>query len=174
MSAAAASKIFSLQALGLPIPAFWLADENGLPTQDASDWPAKGSMMPMAGHKGYGIALLIEVMAGVLSGAAVLDEATSWMLKPTQKAGLGHSFLVINIGNIVPIEEFKRRVDIMVRKLRESPKAKDAERVYVPGEMEWERRRDSLERGIPLPDLIVASLLETGQDLGLDIAIFVE
>lgn len=172
MSAVAASKIFSIQALGLPIPPVWITDEEGMPTQDASHWPAKGSMLPMAGHKGYGIALLIEIMAGLLPGAAALDEAKSWIFDATKKAGLGQSFLVIHINSIVPIEEFKARVDLIIRKIRGSPRAKDAERIYLPGEMEWERRRDALKNGIPLPDLTVASLRGAGEDLGLDTGMF--
>lgn len=168
LSAVAASKILAKKALGLQIPSTWLADEEGVATETIGDWPLKGSMLPMAEYKGYGIALLVEVFAGLLTGAGALDEAKSWLWEPAQKASLGQSFVVVNIDEIIPIQAFKARVDAVIRKLRNSPKAKGSERVYVPGEMEWERRRDALEHGIPLPALTVASLRTAGQEAGVD------
>src|SRR4029079_1428708 len=67
LSAVAAGKILGMKALGQAIPDSWLTDADGLPTSEVGDWPKSGSMLPMAGHKGYGIALLIEVMAGAVS-----------------------------------------------------------------------------------------------------------
>ena len=79
----------------------------GCLSTEVGDWPATGSMVPMAGHKGYGIALLIETMAGLLPGAGVLDEAKSWILNPTAEGSLGQAFIVINPGIILRIEEFQ-------------------------------------------------------------------
>ena len=168
LSAVAAGKIIAMKELGQPIPSTWLTDADGMPTAEVGDWPATGSMLPMAGHKGYGIALLIETMAGLLPGAGVLDEVKSWILNPTAEGSLGQAFIVINPGIMLPIEDFKHRVDTMIRTLRGAPKAKDSARVYLPGEIEWERREDALKNGIPLPELVLASLHAAARDLGLD------
>jgi ureidoglycolate dehydrogenase (NAD+) len=168
LSAVAAGKILAMKELGQSIPSTWLTDADGMPTAEVGDWPATGSMLPMAGHKGYGIALLIETMAGLLPGAGVLDEVKSWILNPTAEGSLGQAFIVINPGIMLPIEDFKHRVDSMIRKLRGSPKAKDSTRVYLPGEIEWERREDALKNGIPLPEPVLASLHTAARDLGLD------
>jgi LDH2 family malate/lactate/ureidoglycolate dehydrogenase len=168
LSTVAASKILSMKALGQPIPPNWITDADGMPTAEVGDWPATGSMVPMAGHKGYGIALLIEAMAGLLPGAGVLDEVKSWILNPTAEGCLGQAFIVINPGIILDMADFKRRVDTMIRKIRSSPKSKDSSRVYLPGEIEWERREDALKNGIPLPEFVLASLHGAAQDLGLD------
>ena len=101
LSTVAASKILSMKALGQPIPPNWITDADGMPTAEVGDWPATGSMLPMAGHKGYGIALLIEAMAGLLPGAGVLDEVKSWILNPTAEGCLGQAFIVINPGIIL-------------------------------------------------------------------------
>jgi ureidoglycolate dehydrogenase (NAD+) len=72
---------------------------------------------------------------------------------------------------MLPIENFKYRVDTMIRNLRGSPKAKNSERIYLPGEIEWERREDALKNGIPLPARVLASLQGAASDFGLDIAL---
>jgi ureidoglycolate dehydrogenase (NAD+) len=171
LSAVAAAKIFAMKELGQPIPSTWLTDAEGMPVDEVGDWPATGSMVPMAGHKGYGIALLIETMAGLLPGAGVLDEVKSWILSPTEEGSLGQAFIVINPGIILPIRNFKDRVDTMIRMVRGSPKAKNSQRIYLPGEIEWEHREDALKNGIPLPARVLASLYGAAGDLGLDTAL---
>jgi ureidoglycolate dehydrogenase (NAD+) len=168
LSAVAAGKIITMKELGQPIPSTWLTDADGMPVDEVGDWPASGSMVPMAGHKGYGIALLIETMAGLLPSAGVLDEVKSWIFNPTAEGCLGQAFIVINPGVVLPIEDFKHRVDGMIRKLRGAPKAKNSERIYLPGEIEWERREDALRNGIALPAHVLASLHGAAEDLGLD------
>jgi ureidoglycolate dehydrogenase (NAD+) len=168
LSAVAAGKIIAMKELGQPIPSTWLVDDEGMPVAEVGDWPASGSLMPMAGHKGYGIALLIEIMVSLLPGAGALDEVKSWILNPSAEGSLGQAFIVINPGVVLPIADFKRRVDVMIRKLRGSPKAKNSERIYVPGEIEWERREDALRNGIALPAHVLASLHRAAKDFGLD------
>lgn len=168
LSAVAAGKILGMKALGQAIPPSWLTDAEGLPTSEIGDWPNSGSMTPMAGHKGYGIALLIEVLAGALTGSGMLSEVKSWILQPKEVSHLGQAFIVINVGAIIAIEQFKQRIDQVIREIRQSPKAKGSERVYVPGEIEWGKREDALKNGIPLPDQIVTNLTHLGQRLGLD------
>ncbi len=168
LSAVAAGKIFAMKAAGKPIPDTWLTDKDGLPVVEVGDWPNSGSMVPMAGHKGYGIALLIEVLAGALTGAGRLSEVKSWIHHPTAVSRLGQSFIAMNIGNIVAIDIFKQRIDGVIAELHASPKAKGSERVYVPGEIEWEKRADALANGIPLPEAVFASLYQAGQKLGIE------
>jgi ureidoglycolate dehydrogenase (NAD+) len=168
LSAVAAGKILAMKALGQAIHPGWLTDAEGLPTSELGDWPSSGSMQPMAGHKGYGIALLIEVLAGALTGAGMLSEVKSWILQSKEASHLGQAFIVINVGAITPIEHFKQRVDQIIREVRQSPKAKGSEHIYVPGEIEWKKREDALQHGISLPEPILASLHGLGKQLGLD------
>jgi len=69
---------------------------------------------------------------------------------------------------IIPIEHFKQRVDQIIREIRQSPKAKGSERIYVPGEIEWGKRENALKNGIPLPEQILVSLNRLGAQLGMD------
>lgn len=168
LSAVAAGRILGMKALGQTIPPSWLTDAEGLPTSEVGDWPNSGSMVPMAGHKGYGIALLVEVLAGALTGAGMLRQVKSWILQSKEVSRLGHAFIAVNVAKIIPIEQFKLRVDQIIREIRLSPKARGSERIYVPGEIEWAKRDDALKNGIPLPEQILASLHRLGTQLDLD------
>jgi ureidoglycolate dehydrogenase (NAD+) len=168
LSAAAHGKILTMKMQGRPIPSGWITDADGLPTNDLTHWPATGSLMPMAGHKGYGIAILVEVLAGLLTGAGMLGEIKSWVFDPEEKASLGQAFIAINIGALLPIESFQQRADKMIQQLRDMPKAKGSDRIYVPGEIEWEKREDSLRNGIPLPETTLSNLHRVGEECGID------
>ena len=172
LSAVAAGKIIAMKTLGEAIPLGWLSDADGLPATEIGDWPASGSMAPMAGHKGYGIALLIEILAAVLTGAGMLDEAKSWIMSPSIHGALGHAFVVINPAAITSISDFRARVDEMIRRIRSAPKAKGSDRIYLPGEIEWERRHEALINGIALPENVIDALHGVAHDLGLDLRMF--
>jgi LDH2 family malate/lactate/ureidoglycolate dehydrogenase len=171
LSATAFGKIMGMKTLRQPIPPNWITDEDGLTTTSLENWPATGSLMPMAGHKGYGLAILVEVLAGLLAGGAILSEMKSWVNNPAEKAHLGQAFIAINAGAILPFQNFELRVEEMIHQLRSAPKAKGSDRTFVPGEIEWEKRENSLKLGVPLPESIVASLHSAGRECGIDPAI---
>jgi ureidoglycolate dehydrogenase (NAD+) len=171
-SAVAATKIFSAKALGKPIPDNWLVDEDGMPTTDPSQYPLKGAQLPMAGHKGYGLAVMVEILTAVLTGAAVLSGVSSWVLDSPDPTNEGHAFIAIDIGQMMPLAEFKGRMDGMIREIKAAPLAKGAEHIYLPGEIELAKRDVAVVEGIVLPPDIVASLRGLGEDVGLDPAQF--
>ena len=109
-----------------------------MPTTDPSDYPEKGAQLPMAGHKGYGLAVMVEILTAVLTGAAVLSGVKSWVLPMNEPTDEGHAFIVIDIRQMMPLPEFKARMDGMIREIKAAPLAKGAERIYMPGEIELE------------------------------------
>ncbi|MGO9310739.1 MAG: Ldh family oxidoreductase [Spirochaetia bacterium] len=167
-SVAAASKIFAAKALGKTIPEGWLLDAEGVPTTDPRGYPQAGALLPMAGHKGYGIAMMIEILTGVLAGGAFGGDVTSWVNGP-QPVNQSFSFIAIDIGAFMPIEAFGRRMDKLIREIRGAPKARGTERIYLPGEKEWENRERALQSGLALPADVVANLKGAAEDYGLDI-----
>ncbi len=169
-SAVAATKIYAAKALGQPIPGNWLVDEDGLPTSDYSNFPEKAVQVPMAGHKGYGLAVMVEILTAVLTGAAVMSGVSSWVLDSPNPTDEGHAFIAIDIGQIMPLGEFKSRMDGMIREIKSAPLAKGADRIYLPGEIELERQETALAQGIVLPPDVVASLRGLAEDVGLDAA----
>ncbi|MHB0856294.1 MAG: Ldh family oxidoreductase [Anaerolineae bacterium] len=168
-SAVAASKVFAARALGKSIPDTWLVDDDGNPTTDPTIFPESGALLPMSGHKGYGLAILIEVLSAVLTGSAITGEVKSWIKDIPDPADQGHAFIALNVGAMMPIDAFKARMDWLIGYLHDTPKAEGNDRIYLPGEMEWERRQRALQQGIALPDDVVANLRVVAQDVGLDI-----
>lgn len=171
-SAVAATKIFSAKALGKQVPAGWIVDEDGMPTTDPAVYPERGAQLPMAGHKGYGLAVWVEILTAVLTGAAMLGQVKSWVADTPEPTNEGHAFIAIDVGQMMPIHEFGARMDWMIREIKAAPLAKGAERIYLPGEIELERRDGALAEGIQLPPDIVASLRGLAADVALDPAEF--
>jgi ureidoglycolate dehydrogenase (NAD+) len=170
-STVAGGKVFAAAARGQTMPNHWLVDSMGLPTTDPTLFPSSATLTPMAGHKGYGLALLIETLSGILSGAAIAQHVLSWSFADTTlPTGHGAAFVAINIDAIMQSNEFKQRVDQTIREIRSAPRAKGVDRIYLPGEMEWEHRAGALAHGIDLPDDVVKNLRGVAQQLGLDFA----
>ncbi|MCO6452768.1 MAG: Ldh family oxidoreductase [Caldilineales bacterium] len=167
-SAVAATKLYAAVAEGRPIPDTWLVDEDGLPTTNGSIYPELGALMPMAGHKGYGLALFVEVLSAVLSGAAITKDVHSWVMHPDKPGNQGYGFLVIAVEQIMPLAIFKERMDGLIREIRSAPKAKGVDRIYLPGEIEQEKRDIAMIEGIVLPPDVVVSLRGLAEDVGLD------
>ena len=167
-SAVAATKIYAAKSLGQPIPDNWLVDEDGLPTSDYSQFPAKAVQVPMAGHKGYGLAVMVEILTAVLTGAAVMSEVSSWVQDVPDPTNEGHAFIAIDVGQMMPLDLFKGRMDGMIREIKAAPLARGSDRIYLPGEIELEKRDAALVEGIALPADVVASLRGLAADIGLD------
>ena len=169
-SAVAGGKIYIAQALGQKVPDNWLVDAEGVPTTDPFQYPHASALLPFAGHKGYGIAMMIETLAGVLSGAGMTWGIGNWMTSdPSQPTHHGAAFLAINVGAMMPIDVFKRRVDQLIAEVHEAPTAKGASRIYVPGEIEWQKRRKALAEGIALPEDVLASHESLVKQLGMSV-----
>jgi LDH2 family malate/lactate/ureidoglycolate dehydrogenase len=169
IAAVAGGKIYTAQRLGKSIPDNWIVGPDGLPTTDLSLFPEQAALQPMAGHKGYGLALLIESLAALLTGAAVTWNVGFWIKgDPSLPTHHGAAFLALDVSAMTPDQEFGARVDALIREIHEAPKAEGSDRIYLPGEMEWEKRRNALEEGVPLPEDVVLALKEMVEDLRLD------
>lgn len=166
----AGGKVYAACARGESIPDNWLLGADGKPTTDPSGYPQIGALQPAAGHKGYGIALLIETLAGVLTGAAITRKVRSWIYDDgTQPTGHGAAFIAIDFAAMMPMEHFSQRMEGLVDEIHNAPRAEGVDRIYVPGEMEWERYDRVTREGITLPSDVYASLEGAAKMSGLDL-----
>jgi ureidoglycolate dehydrogenase (NAD+) len=166
----AGGKVYAARQRGEAIPGNWLVGADGKPTTDPSGYPEKGALQPAAGHKGYGLALLIEMLAGNLSGAAITKEVGSWIFgDPSRPTNHGAAFIAIDVSQMVSLKTFIKRSEALIDEIHGAPRAEGTDRIYVPGEMEWERYDRTQTAGIALPSDVIASLREaaklSGQDL---------
>ena len=167
-SAVAATKIFAAKNEGRSIPDTWLVDEEGLPTTDPSIYPEKGAQLPMAGHKGYGLAVFVEILTAVLSGSAMMSAVHSWVAyDDPEPSDQGHAFLVIDVGAMMPIAQFHERIGVMSNEIKSAEVAVGTT-IFLPGEMEWEKREKALVDGIEMPEDVLISLRGLAEDSGLN------
>lgn len=167
MSVVASGKVELAHSHGERIPFGWILDPLGNPTTDPRHIYQNGAMLPFGGHKGYGLAVLVEVLAGALASAGILDEVKSWNETPGKDANTGHCFIAINIANLLSLEAFRHRIDDMITRMIQAPRAVGVDRIYYPGEIEFEREAAAEIGGIRLPDASVTALHEAADMVGL-------
>jgi ureidoglycolate dehydrogenase (NAD+) len=151
-AAVAGGKVYAALARGEPIPPDWLIGQDGLPTTDGSLYPAKASLAPMAGHKGYGFAILAELLSGVLSGGSVVSQVGDWMRDPPNEPSRhAAGFVVIDVEAICDRGEYATAMNQVTREVHEAPTAAGIDHVLLPGEREWARHHAARDQGIVLP-----------------------
>ena len=164
----AGGKVYAAKARGEPIPGHWLIGPDGKPTNDASHFPEAGALTPAAGHKGYGLALLIETLSGLLTGAEFTWRVGSWSFHdPAKPTHHGAAFLAIDPRVLMGGEEFGRRMETLIEQIHAAPRADGVQRLYVPGEMEWERHELAMKEGIGLPSDVVDRVQTAAELTGL-------
>jgi len=166
-SVGAVTKVMIAKAMGRQMPEGWLRDLEGRLTTDASGYPDRSVLQPIGGYKGYGLAVLVEILCGVLTGAAFLSGVKGWINESGTAADQGHAFIAIDVNALMPIAAFKARMDAMIREIKGAPRAVGVERIYLPGEMEWERRDQAMRHGLQLPDYVLTNLLGLAEDVGM-------
>ena len=159
LSNVAALKVVMAKEKGMSVPKEWLVDSDGRPTGDPSGFPGKSFLQPMAAHKGYGLAVMVELLASVLTGSGLLSEVKSWNLDLATPNNVGHAFIAVDISQILPMELFEARMAQLADELHSADKAKGADRIYLPGEMEWEKYDAALRSGqLQLTDTMAENL----------------
>jgi LDH2 family malate/lactate/ureidoglycolate dehydrogenase len=120
-------------------------------------------------HKGYGLALILEVLAGVLTGAGFgQDHAPERLDAPGALPNLGHLFGVLHPSLFIPLDEFMARIDRLRSEMTRAERAPGVERIVVPGELEYERRSLRLQHGIPLDADTMTALHQLAAELGIE------
>jgi LDH2 family malate/lactate/ureidoglycolate dehydrogenase len=166
-TAVARGKIYLAKNRGESIPPGWALTADGEPTTDPAA-AIEGLIMPMAGHKGYGIALMMDVLAGVLSGSRWLD-GVNGPYKYDRRSGCGHLFIALDIARFRPAEAFGAEMEAMVARLKESPRAPGTAEILYPGEPE--ARADAANRasGILLARDTLRDLEHEARMIGLPV-----
>ena len=172
MSQVAAGKISMAADEGREIPLGWLLDTEGNPTTDPRQYDLGGALVPFGGHKGYGLSIMVEVLAGLLSGAAMLGDIHAWNRDPEHGGNVGHMIVAIDPKTISPEVDLTARVEQMIEQLAAARRAPGVERILYPGQLEHEREAAAEKNGLTLPratlDALRAVEARTGVSLNAE------
>ena len=167
-SLVARGNIIAAQKKGQPIPEGWALDPEGNATTDPSQ-ALLGTVLTMAGHKGYALALLVEVLSSVLSGAAIGPDIGSMYKNLNRKQDVGHFFCLLDIEAFLDIAEFKRRIDETIDRIKSCRRRPGVEEILIPGERSARKTRKSLEDGVLLDSATFDELRQLSLELGVNI-----
>lgn len=148
-------KILDARAKGKSIPDTWAVDENGLPTTDPNE--VKG-LLPIAGPKGYGLMMMVDILSGVLLGLPFGKDVSSMYHDLHSGRDLGQIFILIDPERFVGLESFKDSVTLMMQQLQDIKPATGFDRVQYPGQPGNEAYRKSLSEGVEIPATIMSYL----------------
>ena len=150
-----------------PLEPGWAFDERGIPTTDPHV-ALKGLLAPIGGYKGYGIALAIDFLCGILTGSNYGAHFPGFladnMVAPTD---VGSVFGAVNVESFMDLPEFTAAIDKAIREIKDSARAEGAKRIYIPGEIEFGTKAERLANGIPIPDPVVKDFIALGSALGV-------
>ena len=170
-SVAAGGKVDVARARGQKLPAGWLIDGDGNPVTEPELFrTGEAAMLPLGGpfgYKGYGLAMMIDALAGGLSWAGCSAE------QPT-RGGSGFLAMAIRIDSFIDLAEYKAEVQKLIDWVKSSPTAPGCDRIYIPGEVEEETRQRRLAQGIEVEDATWQAIQAAAESVGVSVPAGIE
>lgn len=163
-SVVARGKIINAQKNGQTIPVGWAISREGNPTTDPTE-ALEGLVLPVGGHKGYGIAMLVDILSGLFTGAQYGPHIGDLYRNFERHQHAGQFFMVMRADLFQPLQIFKDRMDQMIREIRQVPLIEGVEQIYMPGEMERGMMDDRTKNGIPLSTQVVQEMVQVANRL---------
>ena len=146
------------------MPEGWMIDKNGAPLLDPkrSD---EGFLLPIGGYKGYGLSLVVGILAGTLNGAAMGKDVIDFNKDYKTTTNTGQAIAIIDPNAFGDIEEFKTQTDRLIQDIKNSAKMGNTSRIWLPGEQSHEKRIEHLKNGIALPQALIEQLQQLANQL---------
>jgi LDH2 family malate/lactate/ureidoglycolate dehydrogenase len=163
-SLVARGNIIAAQKKGASIPLGWALDPEGNPTTDAGR-ALMGTVLTMAGHKGYALALMVELFSSVLSGSTVGSSIGSMYKDMDRKQDVGHFFCLLDIAAFMDVDTFKARADRMIDEIKACRKRPGVEEILIPGEPEQRKARVNRSQGIPIGEETIREIRTLCEEL---------
>ena len=145
MSAVADGKIRVLKSMGKLLEPGCVLDKNGNPTIVPDEYLDGGVLLPFGAHKGYGLSVMVECMAGIMSGAALTHDINSWNEIPGHIGNTGHMFLAMDISKMMELSDYIASVETMIGQFKAAKKAEGVSEIFYPGELEQRRETQAGE-----------------------------
>ncbi|WP_342513533.1 Ldh family oxidoreductase [Sporosarcina sp. FSL K6-1522] len=160
-SVVAAGKLMVAEQKKQEIPLDWALDIDGNPTTDPyAGFKGGGSLIPLGNHKGYGLSLIMDVLAGILTGAGYG--------KNVGHSDIGFVMMAINTSAVMDKNKYNTRLNDLTGMVKDSKKAKGTDNIYLPGEIEYLNQKTRLAQGIPVNKNLYTELEKLTAKLGLN------
>jgi LDH2 family malate/lactate/ureidoglycolate dehydrogenase len=163
---AAYGKVKAKAQKGEQMPEGWMIDRQGQPLLDPKR-ADEGFLLPIGGYKGYGLSLIVGLLAGTLNGAAMGKAVIDFNQDQRSTTNTGQAIMAIDLSAWGDVDAFKARVDTLVRELRGSERMPGVERIWLPGEQSHAKRQANMANGISLPTALLAQLDTFALDTGI-------
>lgn len=167
-SVVALGKLILAQKLGQEIPLGLALDADGKPTTDPAAG-RKGSLIPIGGPKGSGLAMAVDILSGILTGAGYGPHLHD-LYEFDAPQGIGHFMGAIDIAHFIDVESFKSMMDTLTSEVKGLKKADGFSEILMPGEIELRKAEENAVSGIDLPDPVYEELTALGRPYGLTLA----
>ena len=165
-SVVARGRIILAAIEGQTIPKGWAIDEEGVETTDAVA-ALQGAVLPLGGAKGYALAMAVEVMSGVLSGATFGPHVGNLYRDDVPPANVGHSFIVLDIEHWMPLEDYYARMEQFLGEVKAVPRASEVEEIFYPGERRYLSYLETAKEGVALPTAVQQELDRLAAECGI-------
>ena len=166
LSAVAGGKLLLASKKGEKIPLNWATDRGGRPTDDP-DKAFAGFLLPMGGYKGLGLAYVVDILCGVITGGVFLDQMKSMYKHPDDPSLTGHLMMAINFLSLMSREEMKSRMASFYQTVKASPIWDESKEMLLPGEIEYRTSLERKKNGIPVPPKLYEELVALGREMGI-------
>jgi LDH2 family malate/lactate/ureidoglycolate dehydrogenase len=165
--ATALEKVRQAEERGQPIPESWALDRDGNPTTDPKRALESGIILPFGGYKSFGLGMAHEILTSALAGGALFGGGAKGFFPYDAPMNVSQHFQAIDIAAFTPLEDFKRRVDEIIRRLKSSKLRPGSSAVTLPG---WRGMQEIQRRkrdGVPLPYRVYADVREWAEENGV-------
>ena len=160
-SVVAEGKVRVARNRGKQIPEGWIMDSEGNASTDPHDLYQGGALLPFGAHKGYGLALFVDILGGILTG-------TGCTAMPDYDGGNGTFMIAIDIQSFHPLAKFKASVDHFIAAVKKVPLAPGVEEILVPGEIEYRTQVQRKREGILVEEVTWSEIVQAAQELGVE------
>ncbi len=168
-SVVAHGKVQRARGRGDRIPLGWGVDRRGAPTDQPEEIMDGGMLLPVGGHKGFGLAMIFDLLCGPLTGAGWSSQIAGLALPDhARPQNVGHLFVALDVAQFRPLPAFLEDVDHYIEMVHASPRAPGVDRLYVPGEIEFETAEARRREGIPLDPNVLEDLQRLAQEFSLE------
>lgn len=149
------------------IPDSWAITKDGERTTNPKEG-LEGTLLPIGGPKGYGLAVIIDILSGLLTGASYSDNVGA-LFETDKTQNLGAIIIGLDVSRFMDLSEFTKKIDVYIEDFKNSKKAKGVKEIFMPGEIEFLNEVRNLENDISISDGLYKDVIELGEKVNLDL-----